>query len=196
MMNMTDEEIAAEAVAKLRSIFTTQAVPNPTKFIVYNWLKDEFSKSAYSYNIVDGMSARIALFLSLPNYKDDDMDKWRVHFAGEATSKLYYGLLQGAVKEGRKAAKNVKKALDYIKKKDEETPDDNVTETPDDNVTETPDDNVTETPNDNVTETPTETPDDEEESLNGLLGALTSLVTSITELIQSFVNFLEDVGVL
>ena len=111
-MNMTDEEIAAEAVTKLRSIFGAE-VPDPTKSIVQNWLKDEFSKSAYSYNIVDGYYARSALSRSLPGDITEGNEKKdsRLHFAGEATSEYYYGLLQGAVYEGTRAASAVVEAL-------------------------------------------------------------------------------------
>ena len=118
MMNMTDEEIAAEAVAKLRSIFN-ETVPDPSNFIVQNWLKDEFSKSAYSYNIVDGYFARSALSLSLPDYRTNKKEEWRLHFAGEATSEYYYGLLQGAVYEGDRAARKVIKVLKLNPEKDD-----------------------------------------------------------------------------
>ena len=49
---MTDEEIVAEAVAKLRSVFNN--VPDPSDFIVKNWLTDEFSKGSFSYEQVGG----------------------------------------------------------------------------------------------------------------------------------------------
>lgn len=114
MMNMTDEEVAAEAVAKLRSVFGA-SVPDPTKFIVQNWLKDEFSKSAYSYNIVDGFYPRATLSRPLPGDIEEGNleDDMRLHFAGEATSEYWYGSIQGAVFEGDRAAGTVISVLKH-----------------------------------------------------------------------------------
>jgi len=118
MIDMTDEDIMNEALDKLRSIFDD--VPEPTKYIVHNWLSDEFAKSAYSYNQEDYYYSRWYLRQSLPGPRWD-LANARLHFAGEGTSDAYYGLIQGAIWEGERAAYDVERRLDFISNSDTPT---------------------------------------------------------------------------
>ena len=109
MAQMTDEEIVKEAVEKLRSIFGN--IPEPSKYILQNWLTDEFTKGAYSSNQVKYYYSRYYLRESLPG-SNEDPGNARLHFAGEGTSTGYFGLIQGAIWEGERAGEEVARRLD------------------------------------------------------------------------------------
>ena len=102
MMDKTDEEVAEIALEKLRKTFDN--VPDPDKILVHNWLRDEFSQSAYSYDLEDAYYASRVLGKPLPGR---DPLNARLHFAGEATSENYFGLISGAVFEGERAGYDV-----------------------------------------------------------------------------------------
>lgn len=98
MMDMTDEEIVEEAVQKLRSVFGN--VTEPSKYIVKNWVADEFTKGAYSSNLEEYYWSRFYLSKPLPG---EEARNARLYFAGEGTSPNWYGTVQGAIFEGERA---------------------------------------------------------------------------------------------
>ena len=109
MMNKTDDEVVEIAMESLRSIF--EDAPDPDQTLVHNWLRDEFAQSAYSYDQEDAFYARLAYGQPLPGR---GAEKARLHFAGEATSQFYFGLISGAVFEGERAGYDVAEHLTVI----------------------------------------------------------------------------------
>ena len=90
--SIPDEQVVEEAVSVLRSYFGDDKVPDPSNYIVTNWLNDEFTLGAYSYHQVgSNQNTRNELFAPL-----DD----RLYFAGEATSCSHAGFTHGALISG------------------------------------------------------------------------------------------------
>jgi len=110
MMNMTDEEVATEAVEKLRSVYGDENVPNPSNFLVKNWLNDENIRGAYSYTKPGNYFPRYYLKRSLPGLRPPNNI---LNFAGEATSEDQAGTVHGAVQEGKRAARGAISNLIY-----------------------------------------------------------------------------------
>jgi monoamine oxidase len=102
---LTDEEIKAEVMTSLMSMFGA-TVPPPKEWIITRWGENQFARGSYSYHPVGSTPQdRVKLRASLKNI---------LHFAGEATSTRYYGTTRGALEEGFEAAKKVAKLLKRI----------------------------------------------------------------------------------
>ena len=92
MESIPDEQVVKEAVGVLRSYFGYDKVPDPSNYIVTDWLNDEFTLGAYSYHQVgSNRGTRNELFAPLND---------RLYFAGEATSCSYAGSTHGALISG------------------------------------------------------------------------------------------------
>jgi len=97
------QKISELAMQSLQNMFGNN-IPQPEKVIVTNWLADEYTRGAYSFNKV-GMKSRDREVLTFP------IAEGRIHFAGEATHEHYFATTTGAFLTGRNAAKKVAKKL-------------------------------------------------------------------------------------
>ncbi len=91
------------ALGDLDEMFNGQATKFLTQSYVMDWSKDNFTKGAYSYPLVDSEGAREALGASIED---------KVYFAGEAThNKGHFGTVHGAMETGYKAAFEILKSI-------------------------------------------------------------------------------------
>ena len=101
MESLTDEEITAEAMTILRTMFGAD-IPEPVDVIQTRWNSDPFAKGAYSFLRAGAVAVR-----DRNNLAENVIE--RLFFAGEATSVANYATTEGAIRSGRKAAIDVLK---------------------------------------------------------------------------------------
>ena len=99
MESMTDEEITAEAMTILRTMFGPD-IPEPFDVVQTRWNSDPFAKGAYGFLRADAVSAR-----DRNNLAENVIE--RLFFAGEATSASHYATTEGAIRSGKKAAMDI-----------------------------------------------------------------------------------------
>jgi len=99
MEAMTDEEITAEAMTVLRTMFGP-GIPEPFDVIQTRWNSDPYAKGAYGYLQAGAVSDR-----DRANLAENVME--RLFFAGEATSATHYATTEGAIRSGKRAATDV-----------------------------------------------------------------------------------------
>ncbi|MGB1111217.1 MAG: flavin monoamine oxidase family protein, partial [Gammaproteobacteria bacterium] len=94
----SDEQIVADAMRTLRQMFG-HGIPEPEAFQITRWAGDPFSLGSYSYNRLG----------SHPNMRDDLAEPLagRLFFAGEATSRAYFGTAHGAYLSGQRAGREL-----------------------------------------------------------------------------------------
>lgn len=85
------------AVAQAGRLFPT--LPAPTGFWVTDWVSEEFSRGCYASLFGPGDWMSRGPHLITPH--------GRVHWAGTATSTEFFGLMEGAVRSGRRAADEI-----------------------------------------------------------------------------------------
>ena len=94
----SDTKTVAEAMGALRGMFGE--VPEPRGQQITRWASDPFALGAYSFNAV-GADPKVREDLAAPT--------GRLHFAGEATSRKYFGTTHGAYLTGVRAAREILK---------------------------------------------------------------------------------------
>ena len=94
----TDDEIVASAMMTLKGIFG-QDIPGPVGHQITRWASDPWSCGSYSFNAVG----------SVPEMRDTLAEPLasRIHFAGEATERKYFGTAHGAYLSGLRAAREI-----------------------------------------------------------------------------------------
>lgn len=97
-----DQEIISEIMAYLRDIYGDK-VPMPKQFARTKWYSNPYAKGAYSYPSV---GSKMSHFDDLAAEVDD-----KVFFAGEHTSRDFYGNSHGALLSGEREADKVIRAL-------------------------------------------------------------------------------------
>lgn len=90
-----DAAIVAGAMQTLRTIFGA-AIPQPEAWQITRWNADPFARGSYSFNAL-GATPEMRDHLAQP------VDN-RLFFAGEATSRQYFGTVHGAYLSGLQAA--------------------------------------------------------------------------------------------
>ena len=100
---LADEEIQAQVMAALRSMYAPQLIPEPQLVVITRWGQDEFAMGSYSYNAY-GATHRFRDRLA------DPVDS-RLFFAGEACSSSFPSTTHGALLSGTKAAKTISNSL-------------------------------------------------------------------------------------
>lgn len=100
---LDDADTAQAALEALRSMFGTR-FPQPMGAQVTRWGQDPFARGSYSSN---GVGTRARTRKALAGL---DWDGALV-FAGEAASPRHFGTLQGAIRSGRKAARQLRGLL-------------------------------------------------------------------------------------
>jgi monoamine oxidase len=96
LSGLPEEKLLEKAVASVRSIF--RRVPAVESVLVQDWQADPYSRGGYSYVLVGGQGARERLRKPL-------MDT--LFFAGEATDADEAGTVAGALRSGRRAAREI-----------------------------------------------------------------------------------------
>ncbi|MEZ4640019.1 MAG: FAD-dependent oxidoreductase [Caldilineaceae bacterium] len=94
----TDAEIVDDAMQTLRAIFGDD-IPDPEDVQITRWAADPFALGSYSFNAL-GSSPDMRDALAAP------VDN-RIFFAGEATSRAYFGTVHGAYLSGVRAAQEI-----------------------------------------------------------------------------------------
>lgn len=90
------------AVRHVHRIFPL--LPPPTRCTVSNWLAEEYSRGGYAVLFGLGDWLRLGPTLTAPH--------GRVHWAGTETSLEFFGLMEGAIRSGRRAAGEVLNGVD------------------------------------------------------------------------------------
>jgi monoamine oxidase len=94
---LTREEQQDAAIAQAARIFP--GLPPPTEVHVTDWLGEEYSRGCYAALFGPGDWTRLGPNLTHPH--------GRIHWAGTETSSEFFGLMEGAVRSGRRAASEV-----------------------------------------------------------------------------------------
>jgi len=97
--NQTDETIKQQMMEALRKTYPNSTIPVPIKIIHTSWANDPLSFGTYSFIPMTGSSSDMDE-LAKPIYD-------KLFFAGEATSKRYYGTVHGAYISGYTAAQEI-----------------------------------------------------------------------------------------
>lgn len=93
-----DERILESAMHRLRTMFG-EKIPDPIDYQISRWSSDPYARGAYSYNALGvDPEMRDALMKPISN---------RLFFAGEATSRYYFGTTHGAYLSGMRAAEAI-----------------------------------------------------------------------------------------
>lgn len=94
----SDDQIVASAMETLKTIFGADT-PQPVDYQITRWDSDVFARGSYSYNPIGSTpGSRTTLARPLNG---------QLFFAGEATSKDYFGTTHGAYLSGVRAAREV-----------------------------------------------------------------------------------------
>ncbi|MFJ4092886.1 flavin monoamine oxidase family protein [Kitasatospora sp. NPDC089913] len=91
------EEQRAAAVAQARSLFPM--LPEPIGFHCTDWVNEPYSKGCYAALFGPGDWSRLGPALTAPH--------GRVHWAGTETSTEFFGLLEGAIRSGRRVVAEI-----------------------------------------------------------------------------------------
>jgi monoamine oxidase len=94
---LSPEEQRAATTAQAAQIFPD--LPAPTDVYVTDWVSEEFSRGCYAAVFGPGDWTRLGPHLTRPS--------GRIHWAGTETSTEFFGLMEGAVRSGRRAATEV-----------------------------------------------------------------------------------------
>lgn len=110
---MSDEIIVGSAIAVLKGIFGSSAVPQPKETVVTRWKSDEWSRGSYSFvaagssgNDYDLMASPVAppVVSGMPPGNPAPPNPPRVFFAGEHTIRNYPATVHGALLSGLREA--------------------------------------------------------------------------------------------
>ncbi len=101
METQTDEEVLSDVMMKLKAMFPT--ITPPDRYVITRWGSEENVRGTYSFKI-------------LGRTFNKDVQQLRkavenVWFAGEATSAVWYGTVNGAYTSGENAAKGMLEVL-------------------------------------------------------------------------------------
>jgi len=96
----SDGQIVADALQTLGILFGRQ-IPDPVGFQITRWASDPFARGSYTFNALG----------SIPDMRDELARPitGRLHFAGEATHREYFGTVHGAYLSGLRAAQEVQR---------------------------------------------------------------------------------------
>ena len=92
----SEKVLLARAMHSVRSVFAD--APDPAACFVQDWQQDAFARGGYSYVLVGGGNARAELAAPIED---------TLYFAGEATDWEEAGTVAGALRSGRRAAKQI-----------------------------------------------------------------------------------------
>jgi monoamine oxidase len=90
-------EQRSTAIAQAATIFP--GLPQPTEFRVTNWVRERYSRGCYAALFGPGDWSLLGPHLAAPH--------GRVHWAGAETSTEFFGLMEGAIRSGHRAAAEI-----------------------------------------------------------------------------------------
>ncbi len=102
VMDKSDEEIKELIIACIESLFSphvTAGVPKPEEVYIANWAAQKWSRGAYATVMAPGVWTGFQIPFS------QSLD--RIHFAGTETTDKTYACLDGAIRSGKRAAKEI-----------------------------------------------------------------------------------------
>lgn len=102
----SDDTIKKEVTEVLRKMYRDPTIPEPEDIVRTTWATDPIFGGSYSFVPVGGSNDD---FEKLAKSIDD-----KLFFAGEATSKYYYGMVHGAYISGYRAAEEILKLEDKV----------------------------------------------------------------------------------
>jgi monoamine oxidase len=94
---LTAAEQRREAIDQAATIFP--GLPEPTGFRVTNWVRERYSRGCYAALFGPGDWKLLGPQLAAPH--------GRVHWAGAETSTEFFGLMEGAIRSGHRAAAEI-----------------------------------------------------------------------------------------
>jgi len=94
---LSPAEQRREAIAQAATIFPD--LPEPTGFRVTNWVREQYSRGCYAALFGPGDWKLLGPHLAAPH--------GRVHWAGAETSTEFFGLMEGAIRSGHRAAAEI-----------------------------------------------------------------------------------------
>lgn len=94
---LSPAEQRREAIAQAATIFP--GLPEPTGFRVTNWVRERYSRGCYAALFGPGDWQVLGPHLASPH--------GRVHWAGAETSTEFFGLMEGAIRSGHRAAAEI-----------------------------------------------------------------------------------------
>lgn len=94
---LSPDEQRATAIAQAKRLFPF--LPDPVAFHVTDWVRDEYAKGCYAALFGPGDWTRLG--------PDLTTSRGRVHWAGTETSTEFFGLMEGAVRSGHRAAAEI-----------------------------------------------------------------------------------------
>jgi monoamine oxidase len=94
---LPDADQRREAVEQAKAVFPD--LPEPTGFHVTNWVREQYSRGCYAALFGPGDWQRLGPHLTTPH--------GRVHWAGAETSTEFFGLMEGAIRSGHRAAADI-----------------------------------------------------------------------------------------
>ncbi|XP_072175827.1 lysine-specific histone demethylase 2-like [Diadema setosum] len=96
---MSEKEVVDKCVECLRKLFPKETVPEPTRYFVTQWHKDEFARMSYSF-IAAGASGDTYDIIA-------DSVNEKLYFAGEATNRNFPQTVTGAYLSGIREANKI-----------------------------------------------------------------------------------------
>ncbi|KAJ7118949.1 amine oxidase [Mycena epipterygia] len=99
---LSDEQVQAEVLEVLRTMFPNITIPAPTAFFFPRWYSDPLYRGSY---------ANWPASFVRPHHTNLRANVGRIWFAGEATSEKYFGFLHGAYFEGQDAGVRVARCV-------------------------------------------------------------------------------------
>jgi monoamine oxidase len=94
---LSEVDQCAEALAQAKRIFPQ--LPAPVAVHTTDWTNEPYSRGCYAALFGPGDWPRLGPHLTTPH--------GRVHFAGTETSTEFFGLMEGAIRSGRRVATEI-----------------------------------------------------------------------------------------
>ncbi|MCV7229632.1 FAD-dependent oxidoreductase [Mycolicibacterium komossense] len=101
---LSPNEQRVAAISQISRLFPT--LPPPTGYSVTDWLADEYSRGCYAALFGPGDWLRLGPTLTEPH--------GRVHWAGTETSLEFFGLMEGAIRSGRRVASELIRGAELV----------------------------------------------------------------------------------
>jgi polyamine oxidase len=100
----TEEEITAAFMSVLRTMYGPQ-IPDPIEVVLHRWTLDPLFRGTFTnWGAGATVQQQNAIRAPIPDPDSPTPQGQRLFFAGEGTSRKYFGYLQGAYFEGRLAS--------------------------------------------------------------------------------------------
>ena len=104
---LPDRQRRAEVLAQAHRLFP--GLPEPVRVEVTDWINDPYSRGCYAALMGPGHWRRHGPYLTTPH--------GRVHWAGTETSTEFFGLMEGAIRSGHRAAAEISAVLPTTSRK-------------------------------------------------------------------------------